>query len=267
MTTTDTAATTATPAPQRALEPATGEAWLTRLLLNPRSRAVQRDLRNLTDLHRTVMNLVPDHLGDAPRAQAGVLFRLETDGAGDPVLLVQTRTRPSTDRLPKDYARAEVRPMDTLLTALRPGLLVRYRIAANAVRRCGPHSTAGRWKQAIPLHGPEADQWWIDRATTAGLAVRTLVSRSADAATTWHAPVRPPTPPSAPSPSPPTASGENAGAKGRTGRRIDRAVTLFEGIALITDRDALRSALLDGIGRSKSYGCGLLSLAPAGPGA
>ncbi|MFD9422927.1 MULTISPECIES: type I-E CRISPR-associated protein Cas6/Cse3/CasE [unclassified Streptomyces] len=260
MTPTDTATTAAVMA-QSAADPAGGGAWLTRLLLNPRNRAVQRDLRNVSDLHRTVMTLVPDHLGEAPRAQAGVLFRLETDGVGEPVLLVQTRTRPSADRLPAGYAHAEVRSMGTLLGALCPGLLVRYRLAANAVRRCGPNSTAGRWKQAIPLHGPEADQWWTDRAATAGLAPRTLVSRSADTATTWHTT----TSNLAPAPAPSTAPGTGAGAGSRADRRVDRAVTLFEGTALVTDPAALRSALLSGIGRSKSYGCGLLSLAPATP--
>ncbi|WP_330175988.1 type I-E CRISPR-associated protein Cas6/Cse3/CasE [Streptomyces sp. NBC_01498] len=265
MNSTDTDPTTESAATATA-GPATGQAWLTRLLLNPRSRAVQRDLRNITDLHRTVMNLVPDDLGDTPRARAGLLFRLETDGTGDPVLLVQTRTPPSTGRLPHGYARVESRPMDTLLAALRPSLLLRYRLAANAVRRCGPNSTAGRWKQAIPLHGPEADQWWIDRATASGLAPHTLVSRSTDTATTWHA-TNPKT--VLPAPAPPTTTDPKsvAGATPRANRRIDRAVTLFEGTAQVTDPAALRSALLNGIGRSKSYGCGLLSLAPAHPGA
>lgn len=257
MTSTDTATATAVLAP--AASPDTGEAWMTRMLLNPRSRQVQRDLRNVADLHRTVMRLVPDGLGAAPRALAGALFRLETDGAGEPVLLVQTRVRPSTDRLPTGYARTESRPMDALLSALRPGLPVRYRLAANAVRRCGPHSTAGNWKQAIPLRGPEADQWWTDRAAAAGLALRTLVSRSADPATTWHTPI--------PAPTPPVEAGPTPAAKDRGDRRIDRAVTLFEGDALVTDPDTLRTALLNGIGRSKSYGCGLLSLAPAHLGA
>jgi CRISPR system Cascade subunit CasE len=229
------------------------------MLLNPRSRQVQRDLRNVADLHRTVMRLVPDGLGATPRAQAGALFRLETDGAGEPVLLVQTRVRPSTDRLPTGYARTESRPMGALLTALRPGLPVRYRLAANAVRRCGPHSTTGNWKQAIPLRGPEADQWWTDRAAAAGLALRTLASRSTDPAITWHA--------RTPAPTPPAEAGPASAAKARGDRRVDRAVTLFEGDALVTDPDALRTALMNGIGRSKSYGCGLLSLAPAHVGA
>ncbi|RSN68457.1 type I-E CRISPR-associated protein Cas6/Cse3/CasE, partial [Streptomyces sp. WAC 05379] len=37
----------------------------------------------------------------------------------------------------------------------------------------------------------------------------------------------------------------------------------FDGTAHITDPDALTDALLTGIGRAKSYGAGLLSLAPA----
>ncbi|WP_405675789.1 type I-E CRISPR-associated protein Cas6/Cse3/CasE [Streptomyces sp. NBC_01511] len=232
-----------TPTPSKSV---TGESgWLTQLLLNPRDRTVQRDLRSLSDLHRTVMRLVPDGLGDSPRSRAGVLFRLEADGTGSPVVLVQTALRPATDRLPDNYARAQVRSMEALLAALRAGLPVRYRLAGNAVRRCGPNSKAGRWKQALPLHGPEADQWWQDRAQAAGLDLRTLTSRSADTATTWH--------------EPPT----NTAA---TRLRVDRAVTLFEGTATVNDPVALRSALLNGIGRSKSYGCGLLSIAPAGRG-
>lgn len=45
--------------------------------------------------------------------------------------------------------------------------------------------------------------------------------------------------------------------------RLPRQAILFEGTADVRDAAALRQALLDGIGRSKSYGCGLLSLAPA----
>ncbi|MGW2262305.1 type I-E CRISPR-associated protein Cas6/Cse3/CasE [Streptomyces sp. NPDC001780] len=75
----------------------TSTAWLTRLVLNPAHRQVQYDLGNAAALHRRIMKLVPDHLGDRPRAQAGV-FRLEPDtpttpdtGPGTPVVLVQTQ--------------------------------------------------------------------------------------------------------------------------------------------------------------------------------
>jgi CRISPR system Cascade subunit CasE len=37
----------------------------------------------------------------------------------------------------------------------------------------------------------------------------------------------------------------------------------YDGTGLITDPEALTQALVAGIGRAKSYGAGLLSLAPA----
>ena len=37
--------------------------------------------------------------------------------------------------------------------------------------------------------------------------------------------------------------------------------TVYEGVAHVTDADALRHALIAGIGRSKAYGCGLMTLA------
>ncbi|NEW51652.1 type I-E CRISPR-associated protein Cas6/Cse3/CasE [Nocardia cyriacigeorgica] len=55
----------------------------------------------------------------------------------------------------------------------------------------------------------------------------------------------------------------------RSGRRFRRGratVTLstatFEGTLLVSDPPALRSALVNGIGRAKGYGCGLMTLAP-----
>ncbi|AXI79811.1 type I-E CRISPR-associated protein Cas6/Cse3/CasE [Peterkaempfera bronchialis] len=246
--------TTTAPAPSDA---ATEQAWLTRLLLNPGNRQVQHDIRDAADLHRRIMKLVPDGLGDSPRAHAGVLFRLDTDGAGPPVLLIQTRVAPDTGRLPAGYAQAQTRDMRTMLTSLRPGLPVRYRLLGNAVRRCGPNSTVGKWKQVIPLHGDDADQWWAARAAAAGLDLHTVLSEPADALTAWH--------------QRDGGSGPQSPVRGRERQgeaiRVAHSATRFEGAATVRDPDALRNALLHGIGRSKSYGCGLLSLAPGGSGA
>ncbi|MCZ7413387.1 type I-E CRISPR-associated protein Cas6/Cse3/CasE [Streptomyces sp. WMMC897] len=232
----------------------TESAWLIRLRLNTANRAVQRDLGNAASLHRRVMTLMPDHLGDSPRSRAGVLFRLETGGTGAPVLLAQTRMVPDTARLPHGYADTQTKDMQALLAALRPGLTVRYRLLGNAIRRCGRNSTEGRWKQAIPLRGEEADHWWAERATTAGLILHTILSEPAEPLTAWHHLA--------------DHDGKQPqqtkdGTKRNNGRvRVPHQATRFEGTATVRDAEALRQALLHGIGRSKSYGCGLLSLAP-----
>lgn len=246
--------------------PATARAWLTRLRLNPAQRLVQRDIADAARLHRRVMSLVPDGLGDSPRARAGVLFRLDADGAGALVLLVQTLLDPDPGRLPAGYAQVQTREMRPMLEALGPGLPVRYRLLVNAVRRCGRNSTAGAWKRAVPLHGDEADWWWADRATAAGLDLSTLRSEPSAALTAWHPPGKP-RPGSAPKASDP-AGRTKAQGRGRSGVpqaeavRVPHTAVLFEGTATVRDPEALRAALFHGIGRSKSYGCGLLSLAP-----
>jgi CRISPR system Cascade subunit CasE len=226
------------------------QAWLTRLTLNPGHRRVQQDLADAAGLHRRVMKLVPDDLGDSPRAGAGVLFRLDTRHVGPPVLLVQTRVPIRTDRLPDGYAQVATRDMTPMLTTLRPGLPVRYRLIGNTVRRCGRNSTAGSWKQAIALHGDDAARWWAGKAAASGLNLHAGTADPADSLVSWHAD---------------KTAGPSTGTAPRKGEahRIARAATLFEGTATVRDPEALREALLQGIGRSKNYGCGLLSLAPS----
>ncbi|TDC19416.1 type I-E CRISPR-associated protein Cas6/Cse3/CasE, partial [Streptomyces sp. 8K308] len=50
--------------------------------------------------------------------------------------------------------------------------------------------------------------------------------------------------------------------KKKEGRVVTVPTATFEGRLRVTDVEALRAALLTGIGPSKAYGCGLLTLAP-----
>ncbi|MBA4084676.1 MAG: type I-E CRISPR-associated protein Cas6/Cse3/CasE [Kytococcus sp.] len=47
-------------------------------------------------------------------------------------------------------------------------------------------------------------------------------------------------------------------------RRVTVARATFTGVCQVTDADALRAALVAGMGRAKGYGCGLMTLAPVG---
>jgi CRISPR system Cascade subunit CasE len=46
-------------------------------------------------------------------------------------------------------------------------------------------------------------------------------------------------------------------------RQVKVVTVTFEGLLTITDPPALRRALIQGLGRGKAYGCGLMTLAPA----
>ncbi|MFF2792841.1 type I-E CRISPR-associated protein Cas6/Cse3/CasE [Streptomyces sp. NPDC058049] len=224
---------------------------LTRIHLNLASPRVRRDLVDATSLHRTVMLFAPDDLGPHPRHQAGLLFRLEPTHSGTtpPLLLIQTRHLPDLTRLPATYGTTQTRSLAPTLNGLTPGRQIHYRITANPTAHHRLHDDDGRplpgtYRKRTALTGDQAIAWWHRRATEAGLTLHTLHTTPQPAARTH------PNPPATPTPA------------GRT-PRARHVLTRFDGIATITNPDQLRDALLTGIGRAKSYGAGLLSLAPA----
>ncbi|MFJ1796562.1 type I-E CRISPR-associated protein Cas6/Cse3/CasE [Kitasatospora griseola] len=209
--------------------------WLTRIIPDQRHRDVHRDGDDAVKLHHRIMSLFPDDIPSTePRRHLGILFRTETSHDGDRILL-QSNREPDLTQLPAGYGTTAAKPLTPLLDALRKGLPVRYRIAANAVRKPGSTTRAlYNLPEVVPLTGPHADEWWTRQAEAAGLALATLHSTPLDAAI----------------------------GNRHDKQRVQHARTLFEGTAHITDPDLLRARIREGIGRGKAYGCGMLSIAP-----
>lgn len=203
--------------------------WLTRITPDQRRRDVQDDLDDTVKMHRRVMTLAEDGLGDQARQQAGILYRIETAPSGVH-LLVQTRNEPRIEQLPAGYGTSETRDLRPELDALTVGTRLRYRIAANATKRlAGVYGEkAGR---LTTLAGAEAEEWWRQRAAANGLDVDEL-----------------------------TAARQESARSGDRNRPIKHTITRFDGTGTVTDPDLLRTAVEDGIGRARAYGCGLLSI-------
>ncbi|MBF6063513.1 type I-E CRISPR-associated protein Cas6/Cse3/CasE [Nocardia terpenica] len=209
--------------------------WLTRIEPNPANTAVRVELRNAVRMHQRVMSLIPGALGDSPRRQAGLLYRIDENRSGTHIL-IQSTQEPDLTAIPPAYGTTAVRNLTPLLDALEPGMTVHYRLAGNAVKRLGRTSpNAGK---LVALRGEQISRWWITRAPACGLHLETL-----DATPIGY--IRGQRPNSDP----------NA--------RVRHAVTRFDGIAVVTDPHELRRAVRAGVGHGKSHGCGLLSLAPA----
>jgi len=206
-------------------------AWLTQIIPDYRNGQVRKDLRDVMAMHKRVMTLVPDALGDQARRQAGVLYRIEESARG-PRILIQTRIRPELGRLPAGYGQAATRELGPLLAWLSPGAMVRYRITANTCKR------KSRSTRIVALRGSAADEWWTSRAPGCGLTLQSLLPHALDDAV--GGPDR-----------------ENG---------IRHAATRFDGVASVADPGALEEAILVGVGRGKSHGCGLLSIAPISAG-
>ncbi|MGW0734441.1 type I-E CRISPR-associated protein Cas6/Cse3/CasE [Streptomyces sp. NPDC002851] len=217
--------------------------WLTRIVPDPRSPHAQRDLTAAdaaVGLHRRLMALYPTDAGPDPRAQFGVLFRTEDTPTG-PHILLQSTHAPDLSRLPDGYGTSHSRPLDALLDALKPGLTLRYRCVASAVRKPGATTRElYNLPAVVPLNGPAADEWWLRQADASGLKPLTLHSQPLEAAQGTRGP-------------------RNTDKR----HRIRHARTRFDGTAAIVDPAQLRKKIIEGIGRGKAYGCGLLSIAPA----
>ncbi len=260
--------------------------YLSRLPLNPRNRAVRADLADCHGLHRTILRAfprVPDNgiAGEATQLPSArdhfdVLYRVEGDRrASDAlVLLVQSGVAPDWSGLLHEYpgyllassgapATFACKRVDHLYAALEAGAVLSFRLRANPTRKIdtygGPDSGERRNGRRVELQGKEKQLEWLRRKGTQGGFELLTTAVNPDVLDVRAA-----------------STGKVTGTRGTRETSADadaaaasRSLTfgsvLFEGRLRVVDTDALRNALVQGIGSGKAYGFGLLSLAPAGP--
>jgi CRISPR system Cascade subunit CasE len=208
-------------------------AYLSLLHLDADDPQVRVDMRDVSELHRSIMSAFAD-MGGSGRARAdlGILYRQASED-DELTLMVQSQVRPRWDDLPRGYVSrpAEIRPLEPLLDRLIPGSVWQFRLTANAtVARQGARHGLTRERDLIT--------WLLERHKQLGARLDTNGT--------------------------PTFSARDLGdVRGRRGpNRITVRQASFDGVLQAADAAALKRALLDGVGRARAYGCGLLSLAP-----
>lgn len=227
---------------------------LSRLIPNPRSAQVRRDLANSYDMHRTLMRAFPDARSGGP---GRVLWRL--DQFRDPPLfrlLVQSDKRPDWSALDHHWLDrpAEVREFNPTFAE---GQVLRFRLRANPTKRVSPRnprlgsSRAGKRLGLVNLD--DQISWLARRARTAGFTL-VGVDPHPDRREPLFAVVD-------------RAAGASVARKynGPTGRihTLTHTTVVFEGLLKITDSRLFQQTIAAGIGPAKAFGFGLLSLAPA----
>jgi CRISPR system Cascade subunit CasE len=220
--------------------------FLSRLRLHPRDLLVISDLADITGLHRTLMRAFPQHNGGAARVEFGVLFRLEPR-SDPPIALVQSNVQPEWAQLPEGYVLAhESKEIDALLEQVRDGHRLRFYLVANPSRKtriAEDHEPAPRNSRRVALATDAGRHAWLVRRGELGGFSLSGVGPGDGVRILALPPL--------------------AGRTGQTARVYVRPV-LFEGALIVTDQDLFHKALRDGIGPAKAYGCGLLSIGPAG---
>jgi CRISPR system Cascade subunit CasE len=220
--------------------------YLSRLILNPRSRQVRNEISDPYETHRTIQRAFDTHPAEPER----VLFRMEVHPrSGIPSLLVQSRQAPdwtyltltennyllSKDELPLEVDNPAVKEFDLQLQA---GQTLAFRLRANpSAKKDREGKEQGRRMGILDAEGQIA---WLKRKLEAAgsqllsvnITESVLMSGSIHRGTILHA--------------------------------LQFLAVQYDGVLLVKNADMLLWTVGAGIGAAKGLGCGLLSLARAG---
>ena len=216
--------------------------YLSRLILNPRSRQVQREVADCYQLHRTVLQAFAPSLS----AEERVLYRLETGlPTGGLRLLVQSRFPPNWAHVAEADGAATPYLMEgedenpavkEFAPQLAAGQELLFRLVANpSLRRPAP--AAGEKGKRLGLLREEEQVAWLARKGE-GAGFRLLDVRVSPAR---------------------IMRGRQPTAEGK--RDLSIVTVQFDGLLRVQDPCRLAAAVAEGIGSAKGFGCGLLSLA------
>lgn len=213
--------------------------YLSRLILNPGSRRVQREVAEPYQMHRSVMRAFPPSLGGTGER---VLFRVDAGPRSETLtLLVQSWALPDWSWLDERAARGYLQPVPGPNPAVKAfelqlsaGQVLSFRLRANPTARRkqedGEHKRVGLYREE------EQVAWLRRKGEASGFRVLSVA----------------------------TGGGEVvAGAAGSGDDRHDLKLLAvqFDGTLQVTDPERLRQAVAHGVGSGKGFGFGLLSLA------
>ena len=218
--------------------------YLSRLILNPRSRQVQHELADPYEMHRTICRAFPGEMFK-DNQPSGILFRVDVHPlTGIPTLLVQSHVMPNWSYLltsRKDYmfgdanllVRAENPAVKQVDLQLRAGQVLAFRLRANPTKRLKEGA------KRIGLFHEEDQLAWLGRKIEAagGMMVSAHVTGKAN------------------------LRGKLFTEKNDE-RRMQFISAQFDGMLQVKDPALLVKAIESGICSAKGFGFGLLSLAP-----
>lgn len=209
--------------------------YLSKLPLNYTNRRVQNEISNLYELHRTIMHAFPKDQG---RQKSSVLFRLEQNNPSSSVnlrILVQSKVRPDWSFIESNEQfianpGIEVKEFNPII---RRNEIYRFTLSVNPTRRNKESS------KLIPIFNEdELNSWIVAKGAQYGFEpiFSSLIIKK----------------------NPPYVFYKR---NGDQTQKINLVITNFSGLLKVVDQEKLLLGLTNGIGRGKSFGCGLLSLA------
>ena len=243
--------------------------FLTKIDLDPARRLARKYLGSPQVMHAVVLRATGGDDGDGP---GRVLWRADR-GPTMTTLYLLSPSEPDCTQLVAEAGAAGTRSLtldySPFLATLDAGQVWAFRLTANP-SYAAPRGPEVRGKRYGHVTVEQQRQWLIERTPRYGFELvpvpGTKAAEADDAASGAAATTSADVSAVAASASVVVVRRERPvfGRRNPDRDRRDRVTinrTVYEGMARVTDPDALRRALVAGIGRSKAYGCGLMTLA------
>lgn len=216
--------------------------YLTRFALNPARRQCRFLLGSPQAMHAAVMAGFPPTTSERSPDGGRVLWRVDRDGPST-WLYILSPTEPQLTHVAEQAGWSDSSTWSTksyapLLDQLEKGQSWAFRLHANPVHQITRPD--GKRIKVGHVTAQQQQQWLLDKAGSIGFSI----------------PIRDDSP-----------AVDLSNRQHRTFRRGQGRVTLttaqFDGVLVVDDSALLRTAMIQGIGRAKGYGCGLMTLAQA----
>ena len=231
--------------------------FLSRLILNPGSREARQDIADAGQLHKTISHAFPEL---PPNSEFfnhyGILYRVDINQkTGVPNVLVQSNAKPDWKYLmEKDkylLSPPDCKPVADQYASLHEGQMLAFRLRANVTKKIDTKTGEDgkrRHGRRIPLRTSEEQIKWLARKGKEGGFEILEVSTHKDVSYIRIMPER-------------DIEFEK---KNKTKEhKVTYGSVLFEGRLKIINSESFRQTLVNGMGSAKSFGFGLLSIAPA----
>jgi CRISPR system Cascade subunit CasE len=211
--------------------------YLSKLLLNLKSRQARKDLGNPYELHRTILRAFATPM----QADERVLFRVEYEGIplGSTIILVQSLYHPDWEKISEQYNQyflnsPTVKNISEFHIAANE--VMRFRLRANPTKR---ENLPGKSGNRIGLYKDAERTSWLERKgedNGFNLMKESLLIR-------------------------PYPQRNFLISDGKNNHKATFVIVDFDGLLKVESPEKLINAIKKGLGPAKGLGCGLLSLA------
>lgn len=212
--------------------------YLSRVQIDVADRRKTKDLTQLSAFHNWVEQSFPDEINNGKRLRH--LWRIDQLN-GKKYLLLLSENIPNEQQLLRYGVHDTVitKSYDRLLNSIKNGQLLQFRLTANPTHTVlKPGAKQGRVVPHITVNYQR--KWLIERSKKLGFELETPANKSTFDIISRDWPLL----------------------SYKSGRRLRLSRVTFEGILRVEDTDQFKQTLINGIGREKAFGMGLMTVIP-----